>query len=158
MGRRPPVQVAVVGSLSAHQAAWWAQLLKVEDAYNAFPPLALRPLTPLAPLTSRGLRGAITNCTQIANPPPRFLTRSCLFSCPALHLGVYERLHLERGIDRDCVDEQAIEKVRQVVTPCFPQRGAKYLPVMPTAYTGTIAAPCQHHRRLRNKQRLGFEA
>ena len=102
---------------------------------------------------------AIKNCTQIVNA--RFRTRSCLLLFmlfPALHLGVYERLHLERGIDRDCVDEQAIEKVRQVVTPCFPQRGAKYLPVMPTAYTGTIAAPCQHHRRLRNKQRLGFEA
>ena len=46
------------------------------EAYTAFPPLALRPLTPLMPLTSRGLRGAIKHCTQIANPPPSFLTRS----------------------------------------------------------------------------------
>jgi hypothetical protein len=97
MVRRPHVQVTVVGSLSVHRAARWAQLLHVYDAYNVFPPSCC---AQLRHLRGRGLLVAIKNCTQIVNA--RFRTRSCLLLFmlfPALHLGVYERLHLERGID-----------------------------------------------------------
>ena len=70
---------------------------KVYDAYSVFPPSCC---AQLRHLRGRGMLVAIKNCTQIVNA--RFRTRSCLLLFmlfPALHLRVYERLHLKRGID-----------------------------------------------------------
>jgi hypothetical protein len=50
-----------------------------------------------------------------------------------LHLAVYERLHLERGIDGDSVDQKRIQEVRQVVPPFLGEGWDKQFPVVPAA-------------------------
>ena len=52
----------------------------------------------------------------------------------AFDFGVYSRLQLERDIDRDRVDEEAIEKVRQIMSPFLQELRAQHLPVMPAGF------------------------